>query len=228
MERRDASAGSLTVRVGDHRVSALVDRAADPVAMCVLAHGAGAPMRHPFMAGAAAGLAAGGVSVLRFNFVYTERGRRAPDRPPLLIAAVRAALAEAVDLAGGVPLVAGGKSLGGRMASMVAAEDGEAFAARALVFLGYPLHAPGRPDAPRDAHLSRVSCPMLFAQGTSDPFARLNLVRALVERLGPRARLHLVEGGDHSFAVRGDRRAPADIGFELGGVASAFVRETVG
>ncbi len=222
----------MTLDVEGRRVSALLDHAAEPVALAVLAHGAGVPMTHPFMAGAAAGLVAGGVSALRFNFVYAEVGRRAPDRAPLLHAACRAALAEAVRQAGvgprSLPIVAAGKSLGGRMLSLLAAEDGEAFPARAVVFLGYPLHAPGRFEVPRDAHLERVAVPMLFVQGTNDALARFDLIEALVARLGSRARLHAVEGGDHSFEVRGRPRPDEEVGREAGAVAAAFVREVVG
>lgn len=211
-------------------VSALLDEAAEPVALCVLAHGAGAPMGHPLLGGIARGLTAAGVSCLRFNFPYMEgRTRRGyPDRPPVLMAAWRAALDDAGRIAPGLPLAASGKSLGGRMASMVAAEDGEAFAAGALVFFGYPLHASGRPDAPRDEHLPRVAVPMLFIQGTNDALARFDLVTALVERLGPSARLHPVEGGDHSFRVRGARRPEAEVGADLGAAAAAFLAETLG
>jgi predicted alpha/beta-hydrolase family hydrolase len=113
------------------------------------------------------------------------------------------------------------------MASMVAAEDGSSFAARGLVFFGYPLHAPGRSDQPRDAHLRDVAVPMLFVEGTNDSLADFELMQALVARLSPLARLHVVEGGDHSFRVRGARRPDLDIGRELGGVAAAFVREVV-
>jgi uncharacterized protein len=185
-------------------------------------------MEHPFMAGVAEGLAAEHVSVLRFNFPYVQQGRRSPDRAPVLIESWRAALNEAEDRANGLPRVAGGKSLGGRMASMLAAEEGEDFAARALVFFGYPLHAPGRADQPRDAHLSQIRVPMLFIQGTGDALARFDLVEALVRNLAPLARLHAIDGGDHSFRVRGAKRPDVEVGRELGGVAAGFIREVVG
>src|SRR5262245_26502243 len=146
------------------------------VAVCVAAHGAGANSQAPFMEGVAEGLVAGGVSCLRFDFPYTRAGKRAPDRPPVLLQSWREALEVAARRAKGLPLVASGKSLGGRMASMLAAEEGEAFAARALVFFGYPLHAPGRYDAPRVEHLPRVTVPMLFIQGTGDALGRFDLV----------------------------------------------------
>lgn len=215
----------LQLPVGTRTASALLTTAPDATALAVIAHGAGAGMEHPFMAGVSEGLAANGVSVLRFNFVYVEEGRRSPDRPALLTEAWVAALDEGLARAGGLPVVAGGKSMGGRIASMLAAERGRDFPAKALVFFGYPLHAPGRRDQPRDAHLPDVTVPMLFIQGTDDSLATYSLMQDLVRRLGPLARLHTVEGGDHSFRVRGARRTDEPIGRELGAVASAFIHE---
>ena len=114
------------------------------------------------------------------------------------------------------------------MASMVAAEDGDVFPATSLVFFGYPLHAPGRIDRPRDAHLPEVRVPMLFIQGDADPLARFDLVESLVDRLKPRARLHRVEGGDHSFRVRRTKRPDTEIGRDLAAVATAFITHIVG
>jgi uncharacterized protein len=208
-------------------VEALWSPATRSLATAVLAHGAGARMTHPFMEGAAAGLAADRVSVLRFNFPYATAGRRSPDRPEVAMATWRSALEGARARAGSSPLVAAGKSYGGRMASMVAAEDGESFPAAALVFFGYPLHAPGRADQPRDAHLASITVPMLFIQGTQDSLARFDLVESLVGRLRPLARLHVIEGGDHSFRVRGARRPDPEIGRDLGRVAAAFIHEVV-
>lgn len=205
----------------------LFDPADDPVATCVVAHGANNDMRHGFYTGIAAALVEDRVSSLRFDFPYKAQGRSYPDRPPVLLAAWRGALGEAARRAEGLPVVASGKSLGGRMASMLAAEDGDAFAGRALVFFGYPLHAPGKSDQPRDGHLDSVTVPMLFIEGTADPLARFDLMEALVERLASRARLHVVDGGDHSFRIRGRRRPDDEIGRELGEVAAGFIRETV-
>ena len=185
-------------------------------------------MRTSMLRGVSAGLAAHGVSCLRFNFPYAEAGRRGPDRPPALLDTWRGALDAAPRWSGGRPVVAGGKSLGGRMASVLAAEMGDAFPAVALIFFGYPLHAPGRPDRPRDEHLFDVTVPMQFIQGTADPLARFDLIEALVRRLEGRATLHVVDGGDHSFRVRGARRPDEEIGRELGAVAAAFVREAMG
>jgi uncharacterized protein len=209
-------------------VEALWTPAAGAVAMAVLAHGAGAGMAHPFMEGAAAGLVDGHVSVLRFNFPYVTLGRRSPDRPEVAVATWRAALEQARTTGRGLPVVAGGKSFGGRMASMLAAEQGESFPGKALVFLGYPLHAPGRTDQPRDAHLGSITVPMLFIEGTDDAFARFDLIESLVGRLRPLAQLHVVEGGDHSFRVRGARRPDVEISRDLGAVSAEFVRGVIG
>jgi uncharacterized protein len=197
------------------------------MAVCVVAHGAGGDMRSRFLDGVAEGLVAGGVTAMRFNFPYAEAGRRTPDRPPLALDAWRAALAEAASRAQGTPLVASGKSFGGRMASLLAAEMGKAFPAAALVFLGYPLHAPGKPEQPRTAHLPSVAVPMLFIQGTRDTLARFDLVTDVVNGLGASAELHSVEGGDHSFRAKGARRPDDAIGRELGGVAAEFIKKVM-
>ena len=197
-------------------------------AVLVVAHGAGNDMRNRFQDGVSEGLAAGGVSSMRFNFPFTEQGRKSPDRAPVLIEAWRAALAEAASHAGGLPLAAGGKSMGGRMASMLAAEDPDAFPAAALVFFGYPLHPPGRPDKPRVEHLGQIRVPLLFIQGTADGLATFDMIQDVVRGLGSTARLHVVEGGDHSFRVRGKRRPDEEVGKELGEVAADFVKEMVG
>jgi len=203
----------------------LWDPAAKALATCVVAQGAGGSTRAPLFDGIAAGLTAGGVSCFRFDFPYTRAGRRGPDRPPVLLQSWREALEEARGRARGGPLVASGKSMGGRMASMLAAEDGEDFAARALVFFGYPLHPPGKVDQLRVEHLPRISVPMLFIQGTGDALGRFDLVEETVDKLGSRAQLHAVEGGDHSFRVRGRKRPEREIGEELGAVAAAFIRD---
>jgi uncharacterized protein len=194
------------------------------MAVAAIAHGAGSDMRHPFMTGVAGGLSAGGLSVLRFNFPYTDAGRRMPDPPAVLLDTWEAIIREAARRAGGLPLVAGGKSMGGRMASMLAADRGPEFPARALVFFGYPLHPPGRPDRLRDAHLSRIRIPMIFIQGSRDALARLDLIEALVERLQPLARLHVVEGGDHSFRRKGARSSDQETGRGMAQIAIEHIR----
>jgi uncharacterized protein len=220
--------GHVEIDVGDRRTSGLWTRAeGEPFAVAVLAPGAGNAMTHPYFEGIVEAMATSGVSCLRFNFLYTDAGRRYPDQPSVLMATWRAALEAAGTRAGGLPLMASGKSMGGRMASMVAAEDDEAFTARALVFFGYPLHAPGKEDRPRDEHLPRVRVPMLFIEGTRDPFARFDLISSVVSRLAPLARMHVIEGGDHSHRVRGVRQSDRDIGASLGEVAAGFLREVV-
>jgi predicted alpha/beta-hydrolase family hydrolase len=218
-------ASEVAFEAGESSISGLWNPASDPAAVAVIAHGAGGTMRHAYLQGAVDGLVSRRVSALRFNFPYAAAGRRYPDPPRVLMAAWRGALAAAQSLGDGLPAAATGKSLGGRMASMVAAEDGDAFSGRALVFFGYPLHAPGRTEQLREAHLASITVPMLFIEGTQDAFARLDLIQSTVERLGPRAQLHLIDGGDHSHRVRGAKRPDREIGAELGQVAATFILE---
>ena len=166
----------------------------------VFGHGAGAGMRHPFMEAAAEGLAARGVATLRYHFPYMEAGRRGPNPRPALVATVRAAVVEAARLLPDLPLFAGGKSMGGRMTSVAAAE-GPLAGVRGLAFFGFPLHAAGRPSADRGGHLADVGFPMLFLQGTRDNLADLDLVRPLLSNVRPAPTLHVVDGADHGFHV---------------------------
>jgi len=189
---------SADVRVGD--VSGLLLRPDGARLLYVLAHGAGAGMRHPFLESIAPRLAERSVATLRYQFPYMERRARRPDPPAVAAATVRAAVIEAARVAPGLPLVAGGKSFGGRMTSTAQAEVPLA-GVRGLVFLGFPLHAPGRPSDKRAEHLAQVRIPMLFLQGDRDEFADLKLLKPVVKQLGERATLHLAEGGDHSFHV---------------------------
>jgi len=193
---------ALSIEVGERvgHVSGLLMRPPDACCLYVLAHGAGAGMRHRFMEAVAAGLSERGVATLRYQFPYTEVGGRRPDPPAVLQTTVRSAVAAARNAAPGLPLLAGGKSLGGRMTSSAAAR-GELAGVRGLVFLGFPLHAPNRPGIERAEHLDAVQLPMLLLQGTRDALADLALMRTVCGRLGERATLHVVEGGDHSFAV---------------------------
>jgi len=189
---------SADVRVGD--VSGLLLRPDGARLLYVLAHGAGAGMRHPFLESIAQGLAERSIATLRYQFLYMERRARRPDPPAVAAATVRAAVAEAARVAPGLPLIAGGKSFGGRMTSTAQAEA-PLPGVRGLVFFGFPLHPPGRPDDKRAEHLAQVRIPMLFLQGDRDEFADLKLLRPMVRQLGELATLHLVEGGDHSFHV---------------------------
>ena len=186
---------------GAGEVSALLELPPAARWLLALAHGAGAGMRHRFLEAAAAKLAARGIATFRYQFPYIEAGRRSPDRPPRLTATVRAAVAAAAREAPGLPLLAGGKSMGGRMTSTAAAEA-PLPGVRGLVFFGFPLHPPGRPGTERAGHLAAVGAPMLFLQGTRDDFAGLDLLHPVLDRLGARATLHVVDGADHSFGVR--------------------------
>ena len=181
-------------------MSALFDRPDDARALIALAHGAGAGMRHAFMEAVSSRLVAARVAVLRYQFPYVEAGRRAPDPPEVLTATVRAAVAAAAKVAPGLPLFAGGKSLGGRMTSTAASHQ-PLPGVRGIAFFGFPLHAPGKPGRKRADHLRDVTVPMLFLQGTRDPLADLGELRPVLDALGDRAALHVVDGGDHGFHV---------------------------
>lgn len=185
---------------GSGRVDALLLAPARPLACLVLAHGAGAGMRHPFLAGIAQGLAQHAIATLRFQFPYMQQGSKRPDAPKVAQAAIRAAVDEAARRLPGVPAFAGGKSFGGRMSSQAQALE-PLRDVRGIVFLGFPLHLPKKPSTDRAAHLAQVKLPMLFLQGTRDPLADLGLIREVTAGLGERATLHVVEGGDHSFEV---------------------------
>ena len=178
----------------------LVDAPDAPRAVYVLAHGAGAGMRHPFMKAIAEGLAARGIAVLRYEFEYMEEGRKRPDPPKVAQARVREAVEEAARRYAALPLFAGGKSFGGRMTSQAQAAA-PLPGVRGLAFLGFPLHAAGKPSDERAAHLAQVKVPMLFLQGTRDTLADLNLLRPMVAKLGKRATLQAFEEADHSFHV---------------------------
>lgn len=209
-------AQELKFAVGDSgSVSALLVRPQDARACYVFAHGAGAGMRHASMEASAAGLAERGIATLRYQFPYMEKGSKRPDPPPVAQATVRAAVAEAAKACPGLPLIAGGKSFGGRMTSQAQAKaplDG----VQGLAFFGFPLHPAGKPSADRAKHLADVKIPMLFLQGTRDALAELSLLQPVVKDLGSRATLHLSEVADHSFHVlkssgRNDREVLAEI-----------------
>lgn len=182
------------------RVSGLLQAPPQARACFVLAHGAGAGMTHPFMAAVAAGLAERGIASLRYQFPYMEQGRKRPDPPKLACATVRAAAAEALRLLPGVPLIAGGKSFGGRMTSQAQAAA-PLPGVRGLAFLGFPLHPAGKPSSERARHLFDVHTRMLFLQGTRDALADLKELEPLCASLGERAELKLFPDADHSFHV---------------------------
>jgi hypothetical protein len=185
---------------GANEVSALFSRLPNARHLLVLGHGAGAGMNHPFMENVASELGAAGIATLRYQFPYMEERRRVPDGPGVLTATVVAAVRAAAKAAPDLPLLAGGKSMGGRMTSQAAAQsplDG----VRGLVFFGFPLHPPKRPSTKRADHLTKVTVPMLFLQGTRDDLADLSLLRPICAKLGSLARLSVIETADHSFHV---------------------------
>lgn len=215
---------TITFAVDGAPVSGVAARPDGATATIVVAHGAGAGMEHPFMSGFTRAIGEAGIATLRFNFPYREAGRRFPDRPPVAIAAWRAAMdAAAARAPQGEPIWASGKSFGGRMASMAVADG---MPAAGLVFLGYPLHAPGKADRPRDEHLYGLDdVPILFLQGRNDPFAIPNeQLDDVVRRIGPSAVLEWIENANHSFEVKGAKRPAAEIGAGLAPRVAAFVR----
>ena len=181
------------------RVSGLLTRPHDAWLLYILAHGAGAGMRHRFMEAIAAALSDRGVATFRYQFPYMEAGGRRPDSPAVAEATVRAAARHGAELKPELPMIAGGKSFGGRMTSGAAAKSLPGV--RGLAFLGFPLHPPGKPGISRADHLNNIEVPMLFLQGTRDQFAGRDLITEVCGRLAPRATLHLVDDADHSFAV---------------------------
>src|SRR5881628_2851376 len=222
------ASAEVRIAVGERGdVSGLLLRPDGARLLYVLAHGAGAGMRHPFLETVAQLLGERGVGTLRYQFPYMERRASRPDPPAVAAATVRAAVAEAARVAPGLPLVAGGKSFGGRMTSMAQAEE-PLPGVGGLVFFGFPLHPPGRPGDSRAEHLARVQIPMLFLQGDRDQFADLKLLKPVVKRLGDRATLHLVEGGDHSFHVlKRSGRTDGDVMGELVGTIADWTGRLV-
>jgi uncharacterized protein len=196
-----SSAEPVTIAVGDDiSVSGLLETPPQARTCYVLAHGAGAGMNHPFMAAVASGLAARHIATLRYQFPYMERGSKRPDPPKLAHAVVRDAVTEAARRLPKLPLIAGGKSFGGRMTSQAQAAA-PLPGVRGLAFLGFPLHPANQPSRDRGKHLFDVQVPMLFLQGTRDALAMLDQLEPLCQELGARASLRLFEGADHSFHV---------------------------
>ena len=227
--------GRITIDGEGHPpVSGIMVEAESAAALLVLGHGAGAPMTHPFMEALASALAARGVSTLRYNFAYAEAGRKRPDHMRRLLAVVASALRAGREHADGLPLLAGGKSMGGRMTSNLVAERvrrgaGTPEEVAGLVFFGFPLHAPGRRGTERGEHLMDVPCPMLFHQGTRDRLADLGLLGPLLESVGPRATLHVVDGGDHSLSpLKRSGRTTADVLADVAGVTAQWAAKSTG
>lgn len=207
------------------QVSALLQMPASAKACFILGHGAGAGMNHLFMTDLANALEARGIGTLRYQFPYMENGSKRPDPPALCHATVRAAVEEARKQAPGVPLIAGGKSFGGRMTSQAQAVD-ELPDVRGLAFVGFPLHPAKKPSTGRADHLADVNIPMLFLQGTRDDLADLTLLEPIVQKLGARATLKRIEGADHSFHVlarsgRNDREVMEELADTIAAWATA-------
>jgi hypothetical protein len=212
----------IRINTGTGTVTGLVHRPAGARCLLLLAHGAGAGIRHRFFETLVPRLGARGVATLRYQFPYMEGGRRRPDVPAVAQGTVREAVTAAADHAGDLPLLAGGKSFGGRMTSQAQAED-PLPGVRGLVFLGFPLHAAGKPERRRAEHLGRVEIPMLFVQGTRDTLAHLDQLHPVVAELGTRATLTIIEGGDHSFAVpKSAGRGAEDVLREVADVVARF------
>lgn len=226
MDSAPAQLLTLTLE-GQGEVSAIFDRPEGSWALFVMGHGAGAGMRHVFMAEVAASLANLGVACLRYQFPYMERSGRRPDAPALCHATVRAAAARAAALDPSLPLIAGGKSFGGRMSSQAQSID-PLPGVRALAFLGFPLHPPKQPSLTRAEHLAGIQVPMLFLQGTRDALADMRLMSRAVEPLGARARLVAIEAADHAFHVPArSGRTDAGVVHELAAALAEWARDVV-
>jgi len=193
-------ATQLSIPVIGGQVSGLLLKPDGAKALYVFAHGAGVGMNHSSMVSNADGLADRGIATLRFQFPYMEKGGGRPDPPGIAHATVRAAVAKAAELAPGLSLFAGGRSYGGRMTSQ-AQSIAPLPGVRGLVFIGFPLHPAGKPAIERADHLEKVEIPMLFVSGSRDALAELSLLKPLVEGIGERAMLHVIEGGDHGLRV---------------------------
>ncbi len=210
---------------GNSEVSALLVRPQTAKWLLVLGHGAGAGMAHPFLEKLATELAAAGIATLRYQFPYMEERRRVPDKPEVSMATVAAAVRQAAEVQPRLPLLAGGKSFGGRMTSQAAAE-GLLGSVKGLVFFGFPLHPPNRPGTLRAEHLAKVGLPMLFLQGTRDTLADLTLLRPICEKLGGRATLHIIPEADHSFHVlKKAGKTDAEVMKELAQTTACWAKE---
>lgn len=197
---REVGKMSVATPAGATEVSTFLVRPPTARWLLVLGHGAGVSMRHPFMEGVADHLADRGIASFRYQFPYMEHRRRVPDRRSVLISAVRRAVDVAARVAANLPLLAGGKSLGGRMTSLAMAEEPRPDV-RGIVFFGFPLHPARQPTTERAEHLALIQAPMLFLQGTRDDLADLDRMRVVCKSLEPLSTLHVLEDADHSFNV---------------------------
>jgi hypothetical protein len=222
-EAADPDLTKLKLSVEGRPVSALLAEPSGARALLVLAHGQVMDMSHSFMEGLSTALNARQIATLRFNFPYAEAKRSQLDPLPVLVATVRAAVAEGARRRGALPLLAGGKSMGGAMMVEAAAAGGLG-EARGIVIFGFPLHPPGRPSALNARPLRQVKLPLLFVQGSQDALADLSLMRGVVEQIGETARLHVVQGGDHSYALpEGSTRNEEQVMQEIAVAVASFV-----
>jgi hypothetical protein len=209
-------------------VSALLLTPKNPKFLLVLAHGAGAPMTHPFMQNLAESLATHAIATFRYNFPYMEESRHIPDRPPILTATVAAAVQAAQKALPNLPAFAGGKSLGARMSSQAAAQGLLPDTVRGLIFFGFPLHPPNKPDAKRATHLSDVTLPMLFLQGTRDTLADLTLLRPILKKLKPSPTLEIIPTADHSFHVlKSTKKSDPEILQDLAQITANWMQSVI-
>jgi hypothetical protein len=209
------------------KVSALLDQPEKAFALYVLAHGAGTNMRHASLEAMSAAFAQANIATFRYNFPYMENGRGGLNSAAALKETVRSAVKAAREAAPGLPLFAGGRSMGGRMTSL-AASEAPLPGVQGIIFAGFPLYPAGKPSTERAEHLKLVGVPMLFLQGTRDNLADLELLRPVVKGLGNRAALHVIEGADHSFKVlKRSERTEADVLSEMANAAAAWIRKQI-
>ncbi len=211
----------FTIDTASGDIRATTFEPAQPRQTLILAHGAGAGQGHPWMRARAGDLATLGVRVITFDFPYITAGRKVPDRAPVLLAAWRAVVGRVAVAFPDEPLAIGGKSMGGRMATMLAAEDDAPEAIRGCVALGYPLHPPGKPEQLRVAHLGAIRVPLLVVQGERDPFGGPDEIRSAFEAAGAHPEVIDVPHGGHGFEVRVRDAQQAEV---YGRVAEAVAR----
>jgi predicted alpha/beta-hydrolase family hydrolase len=216
----------ITINLGNNQsVSGITLIPKNQKAMMVLGHGAGAGMQHQFMKNLADNLSKVGIGTLRYNFPYIEQGRRSPSSPSISIATVRAAVNAANLIAPNQSLLVGGKSYGGRMSSQAQSQDRLTEVA-GLVFFGFPLHAPGKPGNSRGNHLKDIDIPMLFLQGSRDKLADLTLLTPLLDSLGEKTKLRVIEGADHSFnMLKSAAKTSQEVQMELARITSDWLED---
>jgi len=210
------------------QVSAILNLPKNALAGLIIAHGAGTDMRHIFMEELTSGLAEKQISTFRFNFPYKEKGKGGPNSAKILKQSIRQAVMIAKENMSEIALFAGGKSMGGRMTSLAASEE-ELPNINGLIFFGFPLHAPGKPGTERAEQLFQVEVPMLFLQGPRDTLAKPELLTPIINKLGRKANLHMVEGADHSFKVlKRSERTQEEVMRELVEISSTWMKSHIG